>query len=60
LNNTRPPGGIHERRTEKPAAFLRMSRAGHPDIFEQPAKKDFFNNLQTVAQPAHMICAPHC
>jgi len=31
-------------RTSKYASFLRISGALHPDIFEQPAKNDFFSN----------------
>jgi len=33
------------RRTEKYASFLRISRALHLDVFDQPAKI-FFNNLR--------------
>jgi hypothetical protein len=33
------------RRTEKYASFLMISRALHLNVFDQPAKKDFFNNL---------------
>jgi hypothetical protein len=27
------------------ASFLRISRALHPDVFEQPEENHFFNNL---------------
>ena len=33
------------RRTSRYASFLRMSGVLHLDIFEQPAKNDFFSNL---------------
>jgi hypothetical protein len=29
----------------KYASFLRISRALHPNVFDQPVKKHFFNNL---------------
>jgi len=33
------------RRTEQYASFLRISRALHLNVFDQPEKKYFFNNL---------------
>jgi hypothetical protein len=33
------------RRTEQYASFLRISRALHLDVFDQPWKNCFFNNL---------------
>jgi hypothetical protein len=33
------------RRTGKYDSFLRISRALHPDVFDQPGKDYFFNNL---------------
>jgi hypothetical protein len=36
------------RRTIKYDSFLRMSRALHLDVFDQPGKNCFFNNLIIV------------
>jgi len=36
------------RRTGKYASFLMISRALHLNVFEQPVKKDFFNNLIVI------------
>jgi hypothetical protein len=33
------------RRTAKYASFLLISRALHPDVFDQPGENYFFNNL---------------
>ena len=33
------------RRTVQYASFLTISRALHPDVFDQPGKNSFFNNL---------------
>ena len=39
-------------RTHMYASFLRISRALHLDVFEQPAENYFFNNL-LVLLPSH-------
>jgi hypothetical protein len=45
-------------RTKKYASFLMMSRALHPDIFEQPANDDFFNNL--IVKPVECLQERDC
>jgi len=37
------------RRTEKYASFLRISRALHLDVFDQPGENCFFNKLLSIA-----------
>jgi hypothetical protein len=39
------------------ASFLRISRALHLDVFEQPEENHFFNNLLDTIAPA---CHPAC
>ncbi|MCX5898679.1 MAG: hypothetical protein NTY29_10855, partial [Proteobacteria bacterium] len=39
------------RRTGKYDSFLRISRALHLDIFDQPGKNHFFNNLLEIKKP---------
>jgi hypothetical protein len=39
-------------RTTKYASFLRISRALHLDVFDQPEKNYFFNTLIVVRQKA--------
>jgi hypothetical protein len=36
------------RRTRKYDSFLRISRALHLNVFDQPVKKYFFNNLVVI------------
>jgi len=48
LKNTRLLCCAHPsslRRTVMYASFLRISCALHPDVFDQPGKNHFFNNL---------------
>jgi hypothetical protein len=37
------------RRTEKYASFLRISRALHLDVFDQPGENSFFNKPLSIA-----------
>jgi hypothetical protein len=51
LKITRLPRCAHPsslRRTGKYASFLMILRALHLNVFEQPVKKDFFNNLIVI------------